>query len=230
MMSNKKKWPESDIRSILSHIYILCLAPGLVALWLSFSARGEGHIFSMEILVHYLAAGCLFMLTLTLAITPLARMLAQPNLGIIRRPFGLAAFGYAFAHWVAIFFLYEFNGTAIWFAFGVNPALLVALLALLLMVPMALTATHQSMHSLGVWWRRIHSAIYVVSILWLYYMLKSFKVTIGDQILFCLICLLLLARVYHYYNVQSKKAQFYDFLDSKNKDNSKGEDKNNDEE
>ena len=139
MMSNKKKWPESDIRSILSHIYILCLAPGLVALWLSFSARGEGHIFSMEILVHYLAAGCLFMLTLTLAITPLARMLAQPNLGIIRRPFGLAAFGYAFAHWVAIFFLYEFNGTAIWFAFGVNPALLVALLALLLMVPMVVT-------------------------------------------------------------------------------------------
>ena len=69
----------------------------------------------------------------------------------------------------------------------------------------------------------------MVSSLLLYYMLKSFKVTIGDQILFCLICLLLRARVYHYYNVQSKKAQFYDFLDSKNKDNNKDEDKNKDE-
>lgn len=223
-MSSKKQWPESDLRSLLNHIYILCLAPGLIALWLSFSARDEGHTFSMEILVHYLAASCLFMLTVTLAITPLARMLGQPNLGVIRRPFGLASFGYAFAHWMAIFFLYEFNGTAIWFAFAMNPSLWAALLALLLLVPMALTATHQSMHDLGVWWRRIHSAIYVVSLLWVFYMIKSFKVTLGDQILFCLVCLLLLSRVYHYYNMQSKKAQIYDLLDSKNKDKNQDKD------
>lgn len=222
-MSNKKQWPESDIRSLLNHIYILCLGPGLIALWLGFSARDEGHIFSMELLVHYLAASCLFMLTATLAITPVARMLSQPNLGIIRRPFGIASFAYAFAHWVAIFFLYEFNGTAIWFAFSINSALWAALLALLLMLPMALTASHQSMHNLGVWWRRIHSAIYVVSILWLYYMAKSFKVTLGDQILFCLICLLLISRIYHHYSVQSKKSQIYDLLDSKNKDKNKDE-------
>lgn len=222
-MANKQQWPESDIRSILRHIYILCLGPGLIALWLGFSARDEGHIFSMEIVVHYLAASCLFMLTATLAITPVARMISQPNLGIIRRPLGIASFAYAFAHWVAIFFLYEFNGTAIWFAFGLNSALWAALLALLLMVPMVLTASHQSMHDLGLWWRRIHSAIYVVSILWIYYMAKSFKVTLGDRILFCLICLLLISRVYHYYNVQSKRAQIYDLLDSKNKDKNKDE-------
>ena len=222
-MTNKKQWSESSIHSLLRQISTLCLAPGLIALWLGFSARQEGHIFGMEILVYYLAVACLFMLTATLAITPLSRMLSQPSLGIIRRPLGLAAFGYAFAHWVAIFFLYEFNGSAIWFAFSLNAALWAALLALLLMVPMAITASHQSMHDLGVWWRRIHSAIYVVSILWVYYMLTSFKVTLGDRVLFCLIFLLLIARVYHAYSVQSKKAQLFELLDSKNKD--KDEDK-----
>lgn len=223
-MTNKTQWPESSIRSLLTHIYILCLAPGLIAFWLSYSARHEGHIFSAELLVHYLAAACLFMLTATLAISPLSRMLSQPNLGIIRRSLGLAAFGYAFVHWVAIFWLYEFNGTAIWFAFSLNPALWSALLALLLMVPMALTATHQSMHDLGVWWRRIHSAIYVVSLLWLFYMVKSFSVTLGDRILFSLICLLLIVRIYHGYSLQSKKAQLMEHLESKKKDQDKTDD------
>lgn len=223
-MPDNKQWPEASVRNILTHIYILCLAPAIIAIWLSVSARHEGHIFSMEVLVHYLAAACLFMLAATLSITPVARMLSQPNLAIIRRPLGLAAFAYAFAHWIGIFFLYEFNGTALWFAFELNSSLWAALLALLLMVPMALTATHQSMHSLGIWWRRIHSAIYVVSILWIYYMFKSFSLTIGDRILFCLIVLLLLSRIYHYYSVQSKKAQFYDLLDSKNKEKNKDND------
>ena len=92
------------------------------------------------------------------------------------------------------------------------------------MVPMALTATHQSMHDLGVWWRRIHSAIYVVSLLWLFYMVKSFSVTLGDRILFSLICLLLIVRIYHGYSLQSKKAQLMEHLESKKKDQDKTDD------
>lgn len=217
-MSNNKQWSESSIRGLLSHIYILCLAPGLAALWVSYSLRHEGHVFSAESLVYYMAAACLFMLTATLAITPLAKVLSQPNLAIIRRPLGLAAFGYAFAHWAAIFWLYEFNGTAIYFAFSLNPALWAALLALILMVPMALTASHQSMHSLGIWWRRIHSAIYVVAILWVYYMASSFGGTIGDRILFSLISLLLIWRVYSVYNTRREVAKRLENIKPKDRD------------
>lgn len=217
-MANNKQWPESLIRNLLTHIYILSLAPGLAALWMSYSVRHEGHVFSAELLVHYLAAACLFMLTLTLVITPLARALSQPNLAMIRRPLGLAAFAYAFVHWAAIFWLYEFNGTAIWFAFSLNPTLWAALLALVLMVPMALTANHQSMHDLGIWWRRIHSAIYVVAILWMYYMASSFNSTIGDRILFSLVSLLLIWRVYHAYSTRREVAKKLDDIKPKDKD------------
>lgn len=217
-MTSNKQWPESLIRSLLTHVYILSLAPGLAALWMSYSVRHEGHIFSAELLVHYLAAACLFMLAATLAITPLAKALSQPNLAMIRRPLGLAAFGYAFAHWAAIFWLYEFNGTAIYFAFSLNPALWAALVSLLLMVPMALTATHQSMHNLGVWWRRIHSAIYVVAILWLYYMASSFNITVGDRLLFSLISLLLIWRVYHVYRTQREVAKRLEDIKPKDRD------------
>jgi sulfoxide reductase heme-binding subunit YedZ len=217
-MNQKKQWPEELIRSLLTHIYILCLAPGLIALWVSFSARHEGHVFSAELLVYYLAAACLFMLMLTLAITPVSRALDQPNLAIIRRPLGLAAFAYAFAQWLAIFWLYEFNGTAVYMAFSLNPSLWAALFALLLMVPMVLTASHQSMHNLGIWWRRIHSAIYVVAIFWIYYMVSSFDVMIGDRILFSLVSLLLIWRVYAYYSMRREVAKQLDEIKPKDRD------------
>lgn len=211
-MAKNKQWPESLIRNFLTHIYILCAAPALAALWMSYSVRHEGHIFSAELLVHYLAAACLLMLTATLAITPLSRALAQPNLAMIRRPLGLAAFAYAFLHWVGIFWLYEFNGTAIWMAFGLNPALWASFFALILMVPMVLTANHQAMHDLGIWWRRIHSAIYVVALLWIYYMAKSFTVTNGDRVLFSLLSLLLIWRVYHAYSTRRAVAKKLDSI------------------
>lgn len=217
MSQESKQWPEGLVQRVLVHIYILCAVPGVVALWLSFSSDETGARV-LETLVQGLAAACLFMLAATLSVTPLARILKQPNLAMIRRPLGLAAFAYAFLHWAAIFFLYDFNGTAIAFAFRMNPALWAALIALILMVPMMLTANHQAMHRLGVWWRRIHSAIYVVAILWIYYMATSFRVGLGEQLLFSLVALLIVSRFYRMYAVQSKQAQYYEYLNKKRKD------------
>jgi sulfoxide reductase heme-binding subunit YedZ len=101
-------------------------------------------------------------LILTLAVTPLRRLTGLSNLIQFRRTLGLFAFFYGCLHLLAWKFTHHQPGVE-----KFNPwNLRLAFLALLLMIPLAVTSTAASVQWLGgKRWRTLHSLIYASAIL-----------------------------------------------------------------
>jgi len=106
----------------------------------------------------------LVMLCITLAITPLRRLTGRNTLVRLRRMFGLYAFFYACVHF-SIFVWLEH-----WFDLGAmlgdvfeRPFVTVGFLALLLMVPLAVTSNQAMIRRLGRNWQVLHRLIYVIA-------------------------------------------------------------------
>lgn len=137
-------------------------------------------------------------IVLTLAITPLRRVLAWPKLTSVRRMIGIAAFVYSAIHlWAyAADMAYEFG--SIGSEIVLRLYLLVGTVGLLAMVPLAVTSTDAMVRRLGgARWRRLHQAVYAVGVLAMvhFYLLLNKLYTDEAQILAGLLIWLLAYRL-----------------------------------
>jgi sulfoxide reductase heme-binding subunit YedZ len=108
----------------------------------------------------------LFLLTVSLAGTPLYWVLGYGWLRQLRRLAGLYAFGYAGLHLVNLVWLdYGFNWTFLEQDILVKPYIIVGLAAFLLLVPLASTSTAGWRRRLGRRWRRLHFLVYPAALL-----------------------------------------------------------------
>lgn len=107
----------------------------------------------------------LVMLLLALAVSPLRRLSGAAWLMRLRRPLGLASFGYALVH----------LSTWIWLEhwFEIAPMLLdvirrpfitVGVLAIVLLAPLAITSTDSMMRRLGRRWGLLHRLVYPAAV------------------------------------------------------------------
>lgn len=118
----------------------------------------------VEFVTHSTGTWALVMLCLTLAITPLRRLTGWNALIRLRRMLGLFAFFYALLHF-AIFIWLEhwFDLAAALHDVAERPFITVGFLALLLMVPLAITSTQAMIRRLGRNWQALHRLIYLIA-------------------------------------------------------------------
>lgn len=173
----------------------LILAGGLLpfALMLWGAWRDDLGANPLETVTHGTGDWALRFLLLTLAMTPLRRLLGQGWPLQLRRMLGLFAFFYASLHFLVWLVLdQEIAWRNILADIAERPYVTVGFLAWLLLVPLALTSTRGAMRRLGRNWSRLHRLVYPIAILGVLHFLWLVKADLFEPLIYGAILALLL--------------------------------------
>lgn len=157
-------------------VFLLCLAP-LGALGAR-AVQGRLTANPIEFITHTTGDWTLRFLVITLAVTPLRKILGQPQLIRFRRMLGLFAFFYACLHFTTYIFLDKFfDLSEMWKDVAKRKFITVGFTAFLLLIPLAITSTAGWIRRLGGRrWHKLHRAIYisaVAGVIHYYWLVKS---------------------------------------------------------
>ena len=152
------------VLALKSVLWIGALAP---AAWLIAGVfTGWLGVNPIETLTHVTGMTALVLLLVTLSVTPVRRLSGWNPVIKIRRPLGLFAFFYVFAHfsiWMGLDLGFEFS----WIIEDIKerPYITVGVTAFVLLIPLAVTSTKEWIRRLGKRWVRLHRLTYVVATL-----------------------------------------------------------------
>jgi methionine sulfoxide reductase heme-binding subunit len=157
-------------------VFLACLAPlGFLA---ARTYNGRLGANPVEFLQHFTGDWTLRFLLITLAVTPLRKILNLPDLIRYRRMLGLFAFTYVCLH----FFTYigpdqSFDLAAMWKDVAKRPFVTVGFSGFVLLIPLAITSTKGWIRRLGGKnWQALHRLIYITSlcgVVHYYWLVKS---------------------------------------------------------
>jgi sulfoxide reductase heme-binding subunit YedZ len=125
-----------------------------------------------KLTLHLLGKTALNFLMLTLMVTPVRQLTGWTHLLRLRRMLGLFAFFYAALHFTSYLWLDQyFDLASIAEDIVKRPYITIGFLALLMLIPLAITSTNKMMRKLGRRWQSLHRLVYVIAILgvWHYY-------------------------------------------------------------
>jgi methionine sulfoxide reductase heme-binding subunit len=165
----RKRW-------IKALMFVVCLVP---LGWLAWRAWHENLTANpIEYITHFTGDWTIRFIALTLAVTPLRRLLRLPNLIRFRRMLGLYAFFYGSLHFLTWFWLDKsFDMHEIAQDVVKRPFITAGFLALLAMLPLALTSTKGWIRRLGGRrWQLLHRLVYgtaVAGVVHYYWLVKS---------------------------------------------------------
>lgn len=178
--------PENRIRALKVVVFLLCLGPlGKLALE-TFGVAGMGlGANPVETLLHRIGIWGLNFLLLTLAVTPLREITGQAWLLRFRRMLGLYAFFYVFLHFLVYAGLDQrFAPAAIFEDIVERPYITIGVLALILLLPLAVTSTRGMMRRLGRRWKQLHRLVYPVALLAVWHFYWQVKLDTLDATLY----------------------------------------------
>jgi len=133
------------------------------------------------------------LLVLSLACTPVSRILHRPWIQRLRRPLGLYAFLYATLHLVNYVALeYGFDFTLIGEDLTEKTYIMVGVAAFLALLLLAVTSTRGWMKRLGRNWRRLHWLVYAAGLLSVTHFALQVKSDLSRPVLFGVILAILL--------------------------------------
>ena len=138
------------------------------------------------------------LLLLTLAITPLRRLIGKPWPLLFRRLLGLWAFVYLALHFVTYFFLDRSLELALIIEDILErPYITLGMTAFMLMIPLAITSTAGWQRRLGARWLQLHRLIYPIAILGCWHFYWLVKKDLREPLVYCgLLVILLAARIW----------------------------------
>jgi len=174
-------------------VFLLGLAPVLLLAWKAFHQDLGAN--PIEFITHATGDWTLRFLAITLAISPLRRLLGLPELIRFRRMLGLFAFFYGCLHFTTYLWLDKFFDFAeitkdVW----KRPFITAGFLGFISMAPLALTSTAGWIRRLGGRrWQMLHRLIYVSAIAGVVHYYWLVKSDIRLPLLYGSIVLLLLA-------------------------------------
>ncbi|WP_293575285.1 protein-methionine-sulfoxide reductase heme-binding subunit MsrQ [Phaeobacter sp.] len=143
-------------------VYVAGMAP---AVWLFFQAlQGSLGVDPVKALEHRYGELALQLFVATLAISPLRR-LAGLNLLRFRRSIGLLSFFYVACHLLVWLVLDVQLVGQILGDIAKRPYITIGMVALVLMLPLALTSNNRSVRRLGPKWRQLHRLTYPAGVL-----------------------------------------------------------------
>lgn len=157
-------------RSLWWVIFLLTIVPFANLAWLTWqSMSGQGRGLGpnpVEYITHSTGDWTLYLLMITLAVTPLRLVTGMNWLIKLRRMLGLMSFFYLFLHFLAFFwFDHYFNLAEMWADIVKRPFITVGMLAFVGMIVLAITSNQWAMRKLGRHWKQVHQLIYVITIL-----------------------------------------------------------------
>jgi sulfoxide reductase heme-binding subunit YedZ len=157
-------------------VFLLCLAPLFVLIW-----RAVHHDLTanpIEFVTHFTGDWTIRFLIITLAVTPLRKILRLPQLIRFRRMLGLFAFFYVCLHfstWIGLDKFFDF--TEMWKDVQKRRFITVGFIGFVLMIPLAITSTVGWIRRLGgKRWQLLHRAIYfsaIAGVIHYYWLVKS---------------------------------------------------------
>ncbi|PJX26239.1 sulfoxide reductase heme-binding subunit YedZ [Advenella sp. S44] len=193
----RRRWTAKQVGRGKPLVFLLCLIPFLRWFYLGYNDGLSAN--PVEFITRSSGFWTLFMLLLTLAVTPLRQMLDQPALVRLRRMLGLFAFFYVTLHLLTWIVLDRNMDLSSMITDVLDRTFIfVGMAAFLLMLPLALTSTQGWMRRLGMSWTRLHRSIYAIGVLGIvhYWLMRAGKNDFADPILYgTLLALLLLWRV-----------------------------------
>ncbi|WP_236588731.1 sulfite oxidase heme-binding subunit YedZ [Amphritea japonica] len=170
---------------------MLCLSP-LAALFVNLLDDNLGAD-PAKIIVKELGFWAITLLWLTLAVTPVRKLLGWRWLMSFRRMLGLYTFFYAVLHLLAFAtFLIGWRWDILLTELTKRPYIVVGALALLLLIPLTLTSTKAMQRRLGKHWKKLHSLIYPISLLVMLHFVWQIRSDFGQQFIFAIILAILL--------------------------------------
>lgn len=185
-------------------LVLLATAPALWYAWAIYSdfALGTRHLGSDPIKAaeHAYGEWTLRLLLATLAVTPIRRIAGWNWLAKHRRTLGLFAFAYGVLHlmvWALLdvqLIIDDLVGwDVVWTDLTKRPFITIGMLALLLMLPLAVTSTKGMIARLGRKWRSLHRLVYVVVALGLVHFWMAVKLDIREPLVYVLAFVALMA-------------------------------------
>ena len=188
-----KAIPEKLLRTLKVLVFLLCLGPLSVLTWKAFhQLLGADPV---AVITHSTGTWTLIFLLLTLAVTPVRRVLRIPWLIRFRRMLGLYAFFYGSLHLLTYVWLDQFFDVHSMLHDIVKRKFITAgMTAFALMVPLAFTSTSGWIRRMGgKRWQKLHRLIYfsaaagVVHFLWLVKADRSQPIAYGSVLLILLL-------------------------------------------
>ena len=164
------------LRWIKIPVFLLCLAPVALLVWKGFHQDLGAN--PIEFITHATGDWTIRFLCITLAVTPLRRLLGLPDLIRFRRMLGLFAFFYGALHFMTYLWLDKFFDLSeiakdVW----KRPFITAGFLGFVAMIPLAVTSTSGWIRRLGGRrWNLLHRLIYVsacAGVIHYYWLVKS---------------------------------------------------------
>jgi sulfoxide reductase heme-binding subunit YedZ len=157
-------------------VFALCLVPALLLGWKALN--GDLGANPIEFITHWTGDWTIRFLCITLAITPLRKLLRLPELIRFRRMLGLFAFFYASLHFLTWFVLDKFfDWNEIAKDVVKRPFITAGFTGFVLLIPLAVTSTKGWIRRLGGKpWQAIHRLIYIsacAGVVHYYWLVKS---------------------------------------------------------
>ncbi len=158
-------------------------------------ANGLGDLGANPIqeVLHTLGKTGLNLTLITLMITPLRKETNFYWLVSLRRMLGLSAFFYALLHALTYVALDQgFMWSSLYIDVTQRPYITLGALALLIMIPLAITSTKASQRRLGRIWKKLHRLIYLIASLGVLHFFLQAKIDVAEPIIYSIALLLLL--------------------------------------
>jgi methionine sulfoxide reductase heme-binding subunit len=174
-------------------VFVLCLVPLALLVWRA--VQGDLTANPIEFITHRTGDWTLRFLVITLAITPLRKILHMPQLIRFRRMLGLFAFFYGFLHfstWIGLDKFFAWRD--MWADVLKRPFITVGFTGFVLMIPLAITSTAGMIRRLGgKRWQMLHRLIYVSAIAGVIHYYWLVKSNVRKPLLYAFLLAILLA-------------------------------------
>jgi sulfoxide reductase heme-binding subunit YedZ len=175
-------------------IWLLCLSPLLFLIYAGINnALGANPV---EKVTRFTGTWGMNFLWITLAITPVRKLLNLPVLLKFRRMTGVYSFFYILLHFIVWFWLdHSLDFAEMWKDIIKRPFITVGFAAFILLIPLALTSWNKAIKWLGGKnWQKLHMLIYPISILGIlhFYWMKESKNNLTQPYIYLTILILLL--------------------------------------
>lgn len=196
---------KAQISKIKALVFVLCLIPLARLILLGFQDNLSAN--PIEFVERSTGFWALFILLVTLALTPIRLITGRVWQIQLRRMLGLFMFFYACLHIITYVWLdFGFNWTDITKDIAKHPRILVGFAAFMLAIPLAATSTNGMVRRLRENWKKLHRLVYAIAILAVVHFWWLVKKDIREPLLYAVILFILLGiRIYYKNSKASQK-------------------------
>ncbi len=200
-MGASPNWTARQVARVKPLVFLLGLYPVFHWVWLGYTGGLTAN--PSEFLIRSSGIWALVGLCLTLAVTPLRRLLGQPALVRCRRMLGLFSFFYTVLHvWAWAFWERSWSVVSMWEDIIQRPFITIGVIAVVPMAALAATSTQGWIRRLGRKWQALHRAVYAIAALsvWHFWLIRAGKNNFFEPNVYAVVvAVLLLIRVGYFF-------------------------------